>query len=187
MKVLTYICSISLMGLTATLTTCSVRLPQPSLSRQEQAKLQMLSSQLTDRNRSKQARIEAAKLLLQRNYPQAIHILQERLIDNSDPTCQIAICQAIIQTGIAQKQFVAPLLAILKNSSNPAVRASAADALIVHKRFGSLDRMIELLTDRKTNPNTKITIISALSKTLDKRAVEALVVLTADRDKSVRH
>ena len=147
----------------------------------------MLSSQLTDRSRSKQARIEAAKLLLQRNYPQAIRILQERMIDNSDPTCQIAICQAIIQTGIARKQFVAPLLAILKNSSNPAVRASAADALIVHRRFGSLDRMIKLLMDRKTNPNTKITIISALSKTLDKRAVEALVVLTADRDKSVRH
>ncbi len=124
-------------------------------------------------------------LLLTRGYPQAGNILLEHLADTSDPACQVAICQAIVQSGIARREFVKPLTAML-TTKDPTVRSAAAEAMIVHKKFGGLESMIKLLVNRKTNRDVRLTIISTLQRTLEKKAVGALVSITDDPDESVR-
>ena len=158
----------------------------PPRSAGQRLELEMLKQQLAEPDRTAKTKHEAAVLLLNRTYPQAAEALRDFLADATNRAAQIAIAQAIAESGVTRQEFVQPLLEML-TGEELSVRQPAANALAAYKNHGVLDEFIKLVSDRKTDHSTRLAIIAAMQRILDKRAIDALVRLLGDADEAVRN
>lgn len=183
-KIFRHICSAVFGVMVVGVVTCAARTDLPALTPDQQVELKTLIAQLSDPERTARTRGEAALLLLTRTYPQAGIALCDFLADASNRPAQIAVAGAIVKSGRADKKFVKSLVAML-TSDEPAVRSPAADALATCKDCGGLEELIHILSDRQTDRDIRLVIISSMQRILDKKAVDALVSLLNDKDESI--
>ena len=158
--------------------------PRPLTPAQERD-LKTFAAQLADPARSAKTKLEAAELLLARDYPEAVKVLQEFLSEPTNRPAQVAVAQGIARVGGGRKEFIAPLMAML-TGEDEAVRTEAARALATYKNHGVTGRLIEIARDRKRDQSIRLAAIRALQRVLDKSAVDTLVRLLDDRDEVIR-
>ncbi len=185
-KIFRHICSVVVGVMVVGVATCAVRSDLPPLTPDQQIELKTLKTQLSDPERTAKTKGEAATLLLRRAYPQAAVALRDFLADSSNRPAQIAVADAIVRSGNAEKQFVKPLVAML-TSDEPAIRTPAAEALATCKEFGGLDELIRIVSNRRTDRDIRLVVISAMQRVLDKKAVDALVSLLNEKDETIRN
>ncbi len=185
-KVFRQVCSLFLAVTAVGMATCAVQSAQPALTPDQQIELKTLTAQLSDPARTSKTKREAALLLLRRPYPQARTALRDFLADASNRPGRIAVAAAISESGRSNKEFVKPLLAMLK-ADDTSVRAPAAEALAASRDYGGLDELIRLLSARRTDRDIRLVIISAIQRVLDKKAVDALVSLLNEPDETIRN
>ena|GEM_PF-1251538 len=152
----------------------------------EQKEFNTLTGQLSDPSRSPKTKLEAAELLLAKQYPQAVDALKDFLA-GENLAAKIAVAQAISRgNGTAPRSdFIDPLLAML-TGSDAEVRPAAAKALAVYKDDAVVDKLVTIASDRKRERAVRIDTMAALQSALDKRTVDALVRLLDDRDATIR-
>ncbi len=148
------------------------------LTAQEQLELHTLARQLTEPGRSAQTKHEAALILLGKPQPLAIETLQACLAstDAAQRPARIAVARAIALTGAGGADYAEPLLGMLADTDAD-VRAAAADALATYKDAGVLEALAQLSHDQQAAPESRLAAIAALSRMLDKRAVDTLMGL----------
>jgi len=159
--------------------------PAEQLTPDQQIELDTCKAQLSDPARTAKTKREAALLLLTRSYPQATALLKAFLSDSSNRPAQVAVAEAIAHSGRTRPAFVQPLLAML-TGKEPSVRAAAANALARFREPAVLDELIRLAGDVSADRNTRLVVIGALQRVLNKRAVDALVGLLDDADGVIR-
>ena len=152
----------------------------------EQKEFNTLSGQLSDPSRSPKTKLEAAELLLAKQYPQAVEALKDFLA-GGNLAAKIAVAQAISRGNGTEPRsdFIDPLLAML-TGSDAEVRPAAAKALAVYKDDSVVDKLVAIASDRKRERAVRIDTMAALQSALDKRTVDALVRLLDDRDATIR-
>jgi HEAT repeat protein len=152
----------------------------------EQKEFNTLSGQLSDPARSAKTKLEAAELLLDKQYPQAVEALKDFLAGDN-LAARIAVAQAISRGNVTQPRadFIEPLLAML-TGDDAEVRPSAATALAIYKDDSVVDKLVAIASDRRRERAVRIDTIAALQSALDKRTVDALVKLLDDREALVR-
>ena len=165
---------------------CAADGDKPALTDAQRIELETLRSQLVDPARSAKTKREAAMLLLTRSYGQATAALKQFLSDNSNRPAQIAVAEAIARTGRTNKDFIKPLLSML-TGGEASVRAPAANALAAYKDGGVLRELTRLASSRKTDQPTRLVVITAMGRILDKGAVGALVKLLGDPQEPIRN
>jgi len=152
----------------------------------EQKEFNTLTGQLSDPSRSPKTKLEAAELLLAKQYPQAVEALKDFLAGDN-LAARIAVAQAISRGNGTEPRsdFIDPLLAML-TGSDAEVRPAAAKALAVYKDDAVVDKLVAIASDRKLERAVRIDTMAALQSALDKRTVDALVRLLDDRDATIR-
>ena len=100
---------------------CASEVSAELLTAEKELELQTLKNQLSDPTRSQKTRLESARLLLNKRYPEAIVALQQFLADSSNPGAQRAVAEAIAENGGEQTEFIKPLLQMLIGDE-PSVR-----------------------------------------------------------------
>ena len=152
----------------------------------EQKEFNTLAGQLSDTSRSPKTKLEAAELLLAKQYPQAVEALKDFLAGDNR-AARIAVAQAISRSNgtTPTSDFIDPLLAML-TGSDAEVRPAAAKALAVYKDDAVVDKLVAIASDRKIERAVRIDTMAALQSALDKRTVDALVRLLDDRDAPIR-
>ena len=166
----------------------SLAQPKPAkrLTDAEQKEFNTLTGQLSDPSRSPKTKLEAAELLLAKQYPQAVEALKDFLA-GGNLAAKIAVAQAISRGNGTEPRsdFIDPLLAML-TGSDAEVRPAAAKALAVYKDDSVVDKLVAIASDRKRERAVRIDTMAALQSALDKRTVDALVRLLDDRDATIR-
>ncbi|MDP6637194.1 MAG: HEAT repeat domain-containing protein [Phycisphaerae bacterium] len=152
----------------------------------EQKEFNTLSGQLSDPARSPKTKLEAAELLLAKQYPQAVEALKDFLAGDN-LAARIAVAQAISHSNGTEplSDFIEPLLAML-TGEDAEVRPAAAKALAIYKDDSVVDKLVSIAADRKRERAVRVDTIAALQSALDKRTVDALVRLLDDRDATIR-
>ena len=152
----------------------------------EQKEFNTLTGQLSDPSRSPKTKLEAAELLLAKQYSQAVEALKDFLAGDN-LAARIAVAQAISRGNGTEPRsdFIDPLLAML-TGSDAEVRPAAAKALAVYKDDAVVDKLVAIASDRKIERAVRIDTMAALQSALDKRTVDALVRLLDDRDATIR-
>jgi len=184
-KAVRYACFGVLAVVTLGVAACAGQTGRSDLTSAQQLELATLKSQLTDPARTATTKREAAQLLLSRPYPEATDALREFLDDQTNRPAQIAVAEAVAQSGQTHEDFVKPLLAMLTDSE-PSVRAPAANALAAYRQTEVLSELIKLMADVKGDRPTRLVVIAAMHRVLDKRAINALVGLLDDPDETIR-
>ncbi|GAH89384.1 unnamed protein product, partial [marine sediment metagenome] len=159
---------------------------EPSLTSAQRIELETSKAQLSDPSRTAKTKREAAILLLTRPYPQATAALRGFLSDETNRPAQIAVAEAVAESGQTHKDFVKPLLAML-TGAEPSLRPPAASALAAYKDPGVLDALIKLVANDKTPHGARLAIIAAMQRILDKKAIDALVRLLDDSEETIRN
>ncbi len=159
--------------------------PATSLPMDQELTLQTLKRQLGDPKRTPETRLDAARLLLTRTYPQAMGVLRQFLADPSNIGAQQAIAEAIAEDGGGRKEFIQPLLAML-TGDEPLVRSAAARALVTYQGFGVTDRLIGVARNPAVDRSVRRVTIEALQRIIDKRCIEVLIELLSDPDPAIR-
>lgn len=155
------------------------------LTPDQQVELRNSSAQLADPARSAKTKLEAAELLLTRDYPEATDALVGFLADASNRAAQVAVAEGVARLGVGQKAFVEPLMTMLA-SRDAVVRSAAARALASYNDPKVAEKLIELAGDRSAELAMRLDAISALSRLLNKNAVDVLVHLLDDPEPAVR-
>jgi len=145
-----------------------------------------LSGQLSDPARSPKTKLEAAELLLAKEYPQAVDALKDFLAGDN-LAARVAVAQALSRGNGTEprKEFIEPLLAML-TGDDAEVRPAAATALAIYKDESVVEKLVAIASDRKRDRAVRIDTIAALQSALDKRTVDALVRLLDDREAMIR-
>jgi HEAT repeat protein len=157
---------------------------QPRLTRAQQLELQLLGGQLSDSQRTDKTKLEAAELLLTRDYPQAVQMLQGFLADSKNPAARIAVAEAVARGGGGAPSFIDPLMEMLLTGEAEA-RLAASRALATYKNFGVMERLVAVARDSERERAVRLATISTLTVMLDKQAVDALVGLLDDEDSAI--
>lgn len=186
MKALRYTCAWLIAAAALGAAACAGQTPEPSLTAAQRMELETSKAQLSDPARTAKTKREAALLLLIRPYPQATAALRDFLADETNRPAQIAVAEAVAQSGQTHKDFVKPLLAML-TGGDPSVRGPAANALAAYKDHGALDALVELVLAPQTERDTRLVVISAMQRILDKKAIDVLVRLLNDPDETIRN
>ena len=131
------------------------------LSTEQKKELKTLSAQLIDPDRLQKTRVDAARLLLQKPYPQAMQVLLQKLKDSSNPATQSAIATGIVQEGTPRKEFVSPLLKML-TGKEPSVRSAAALGLVTYKSDDVIADLIRIAADNSLDQDVRLTTINAM-------------------------
>jgi HEAT repeat protein len=147
--------------------------------------LRTLRGQLEDPLRDTKTKLEAAQLLLGKNYPQTQETLIAVLQDTANVPGQMAVAEAIAQGGSGNKAFIDPLFAML-TGKEPLVRPVAARALAGVKDDSVLDTMTTVALDGRLANDVRVATIGAMPQLLDKKAVDALVRLIEDNKEPIR-
>jgi len=163
---------------------CGGEPPATGLTARQQAELNTLTGQLADPTRSGQTKLDAASLLLSKSYPEAENILVGFLAAGADPSSQLAVAEAMAREGAVSKKAVDPLLALLK-SDEPAVRLVAGKALAASGDESVTDRLVGIAGDGNWPIGARVAAIRGLAGVSDKRTVELMVGLFADRRKEI--
>ena len=152
----------------------------------EQKEFNTLTGQLSDPSRSPKTKLEAAELLLVKQYPQAVEALKD-LLAGDNRAARIAVAQAISRSNgtTPTSDFIDPLLAML-TGSDAEVRPAAAKALAVYKDDAVVDKLVAIASDPKLDRAVRIDTMAALQSALEKRTVDAMVRLLDDRDAAIR-
>lgn len=158
----------------------------PALTARESSEFETLQTQLSLGNRTEQTRLDAAKILLTKTYPQAAELLSRLLYDSARPATRIAIAQAIAEDSSARPEFRDPLLDMLKSES-PNVQLAAAQALATFNDHQTVAMLVDLAENRKNPREMRLAVISALRRCLQPEAIEVLIELLKDRDMVVRN
>ena len=145
----------------------------------QRLELETLKGQLSDPAHQAQTRREAALLLLTRPYPQAASLACDFLNDASNRPAQVALAEAILETGRTDPAFIKPLLAML-SGNEPSVRSPAAAALATYKDVSVLEEFGRIASDGKTAAEVRLMVIEAMGGVIDKKAADALVALLDD-------
>ncbi len=159
------------------------------LTPDQKMELKTLTGQLTGAQRSPQTRLEAAKLLLTRPYPQAKKTLRRLLEDKNNDAARIAIAGAIAADDGDGESFIEPLMAML-TGENPDVRAAAAEALASYKDHGVTDKLIATAGHHRKDHSdwtaVRLAAIDALGRSPRKEVVSALIELLNDKNDIIR-
>ncbi len=175
-----------LAGMALVVAACAGQSGGPQLTPAERTELLTLKAQLADPARTATTKREAALLLLMRSYPQASAALRDFLADAANRPAQIAVAQAIAASGHAREEFVEPLWGML-TGPEASVRVPAADALAAYRDAEVLERLITLAAGAQTDRQTRLAVIAAMQRVLDKRAIDALVKLLDDAEEPIRN
>ncbi|MCK5113790.1 MAG: HEAT repeat domain-containing protein [Phycisphaerae bacterium] len=159
--------------------------PPQKLTASEQNELQTLTMQLTDSDRLQKTHVDAARMLLQKPYPQAGQTLLRWLKDSSNPGTQNAIAAAIVQESAPREEFEKPLLKMLVGKE-PSVRSAAALGLVTYKNGGVIDKLIKIAANTKLDRDVRLTTIDAMQWSGSRRCVETLIKLLGDHDRAIR-
>ncbi|MBN1942556.1 MAG: HEAT repeat domain-containing protein [Phycisphaerae bacterium] len=160
-------------------------LPATNLTPDQELTLQTLKRQLCDPKRSAETRLDAARLLLSKPFPQAVRVLRQCLSDSSNLAAQQAVAEAIAEDGGGRKEYVAPLMEML-TGQEPLVRSSAARALATYRNHGVTERLIDVANNSTLDRGVRRATIEALQRIVDRRCIEALIGLLDDPDPAVR-
>ncbi len=158
---------------------------EKGLTRAQQIELRTYTRQLADPDREAETKLEAATLLLTRSYPQAPEALVDFLTGENSPPARIAVAEAIARNGTDNPAFITPLMKML-TGKDASVRPVAARALASYTNSGVLAKLTGIALDAKRPKALRLVVIGALERTLDRRAVDALIRLLDDRDEGVR-
>jgi len=164
---------------------CASQSGGPQLTPSERTELLTLKAQLADPARTATTKREAAMLLLMRTYPEASAALRDFLADPANRPAQIAVAQAIASSGRAREEFVEPLWEML-TGPEASVRTPAADALAAYRDARVLERLVALAASAQTERQTRLAVIAAMQRVLDKKAIDALVKLLDDDEEPIR-
>jgi HEAT repeat protein len=157
--------------------------PTP-LSPAQKLELDTLTAQVADETRSAKTHREAARLLLQKEYPQAAEALRAFLDDPSLPHAQEAIAEALVEAEHMDRRYLDPLLDMLQGDE-PSVRAAAARALVMHQNHGVSDKLIAIVRDRNQPQSVRLATLSAMQRLVSKPCARALIDLLRDPDPAI--
>ncbi|MHC4294625.1 MAG: HEAT repeat domain-containing protein, partial [Planctomycetota bacterium] len=164
---------------------CAPEGAKPPLAAAELKELETLANQLAEPGRSTKTRFEATELLLNREHPRAVRILQNLLGDSNNRPAQLAIAETIARRGEGPGELVGPL-GILLTGDEPSVRQAAGRALATYKDDIVRDMLIEAAGEQQQDREVRLIAIRALHRMPDKRVVKAMVALLDDADKDIR-
>lgn len=156
-----------------------------TLSAQELAALQAYERQLRDPDRDAQTKLEAATLLLGQPSAEATALLVQFLTDATNQPAQLAVARAVTAAGQGHEELVPALFAMLRDKE-PTVRAAASGALGIYRSTAVLQGLADLARDTQADEPARTAAVQALSRFLDKAAVDALIGLLDDREPNVR-
>lgn len=159
--------------------------PAANLTPDQELTLQTLKRQISDPRRAPETRLEAARVLLTKPYPQAARALRQFLSDSSNVAAQQAVAEAIAEDGGGKKEFIAPLMAML-TGEEPLVRSSAARALATYRDYGVPERLIAVANNPVLDRNIRRVAIEALRRVVTRSCLQALIALLSDPDPSIR-
>jgi HEAT repeat protein len=165
--------------------SCAPNPQDPPLSAAQKLQLETLRGQLMDPTRRPQTREDAARLLLNQDYPQADRALSEVLSEAGEAGAQIAVANAIADAGNADTEFINPLLTML-TGEDPAVRDAAARALVTYQNHGVTGRLVRIAEDRSQDREVRLTVVASLGRIVAKPSVQALVKLLHDPSPEIR-
>jgi HEAT repeat protein len=154
------------------------------LSEAEALELKTLTGQLADTQRQPKTRIEAAELLLSRDYPQAADAIKGFLSDTSNRGAQVAVAEAISRRGEGIKEFVEPLVAMLA-VDDASARSASARALAAYRDDDVTDRLIQIIRDARRPAAIRQEVIASLQRTLEQKVAGALVGLLEDSNPAI--
>ncbi len=164
--------------------SCTRKAPEPIVTGFEQAEIETLKGQLADSGRSAKTKIEAAALLLNRNDPQGVAVLQRFLIDSGNRPGQLAVAEAITRNGGGPSVLIEPLFDLLLGEE-PSVRVAAGRALAAYKDQEVREMLVNLTSDQEHDRQIRLVAIRSLQTVSAKSVVEAMVALLADSDRQI--
>lgn len=164
---------------------CAQNAAPARLTGSQRMELELLGGQLADPERSAKTKVEAAELLLTREYPEATALLHKHLSDAQNPQAQVAVAEAVARHGGGDASFIEPLMGMLTGTEASA-SVSAGKALATYKNHGVMEKLIALARETQRPRAVRLTTISTLTVMLDKQAVDALVSLLDDKDEGIR-
>jgi hypothetical protein len=143
---------------------------------------------LIDKTRDEKTRLDAARLLLISDVPEARKELLNILRDSGNPSAQAAVCQALAiarenRTPVMNKaEFIDPLIGVLKTETDPTRTELAAQAMLMLS-YNDIQRRLEGLIDDPNMPKTAVLNgIRALKYQPDDRALIKLISLASRTD-----
>ncbi len=124
-------------------------------------------------------------MLLTQTYPQAITVARDLLADDSNHPAQVAVAEAIATTSQTQLEFIKPLLVMLTTGDSVG-RAASAHALACFKDDSVVDAFVAVVKDVRAERETRLVVVQSMRRMLDKRVIDALIVILDETDESLR-
>jgi HEAT repeat protein len=141
-------------------------------------------------NPSEDMRLKAATVILDSENPAARKILVDALKDEKNRIARIAVCKALIQARLSEKEiknkndFIEPLLSIF-STDNQQESQLAAEAMRIFK-YNEIGESLERITTDASKPvKMRINAINALKLRPDVQAIIRLIRLVDDPQKPV--
>lgn len=147
--------------------------------------LAILRNQVADPARRSRTRLEAARMLLGRESPEARKVLLLLLSDSSNPLAQIAVAEAIAHDGGGEKVFL-PALEAMLTGEEPTARGPAARALATYRDPAVRATLCRIARDRRRMREVRLATIEAMQRLIDRESLSVLIELLGDGDPAVR-
>ena len=163
--------------------------PSPAgqtITASEIAEFDTLRQQLLQGNRTEQTRLDAARILLSKTYPQAAELLCRLLYDAARPTTRVAVAQAISEESSPRTEFYDPLMDMLKSDLSN-VQLAAAQALASFNDHKTVTSLIEIAENPKKPREMRLAVITAMRSCIQPESIESLIELLKDHDKVIRN
>lgn len=137
---------------------------------------------------SEQKRIDAATLMLDSEDPLARKVLINALKQSENKAARVAVCKALIQTGITpikkKSDFIQPLLEVLTTEDSTGARL-VAEAMLIFE-YGQISEQLEkIVTDASLPVKARLNAICALEHQRDRQAIFKLMDLLEDPQEQV--
>jgi len=155
-------------------------LTPPELEDSRTREIHLLRTIIDESRLATERRIDAARTLLERSWPEADQAVAELLTQTTDPTTRLAIATAIARIHGPPPPAMAPLLfEVLLEEEGEAVEALGL-ALGRYEQPALLERITTLALDPEAAPSSRRAAITALAHRREQQAAATLIELLED-------
>ncbi len=151
--------------------------PDPELAR--------LRDFLTGSDRTFATRRDAAEVLIEKDNEATRAILVEVLTAPAPSKATLAVLDVLAARDLAHEALIDPLFGLLRSDDEPTRRAAALAFGAYQVNEKVLKGLKDLVSASTTAMGARLAAVQALSQIMDKRAIEALVEMTSDPQRTV--
>ncbi|KPK41813.1 MAG: hypothetical protein AMK72_14880 [Planctomycetes bacterium SM23_25] len=140
---------------------------------------------LTGTDRTFATRRDAADVLIEKNNAETRAILVEVLAAPVPSKATLAVLDVLAARESAHEALIDPLFGLLRSDDEPTRRAAALALGAYQGNQKVLEGLRDLASTSTAGTGARLAAVQALSQVMDKRAMEALVGLTSDPQRTV--